>query len=242
MATNVWSYHSHCRHEQCERPALGSEHPRFLIPELCRQFYQLGWVSGTGGGISIKTIENEEERIYIAPSGVQKERLQPEDLFICDMKGNIVDHPTRKELKLSQCAPLFMLAYELRGAGAVIHSHSEAAFMATVVFPGKEFRVTHMEMIKGISNDKTGKKMRYDDELIVPIIENTPFETDLTDSLRNAMIEYPESSAVLVRRHGIYIWGHNWQRAKSECESYDYLFQIALQMKKHGLDPSKKPE
>jgi hypothetical protein len=30
------------------------EHPRNLIPELCRLFYNLGWVTGTGGGISIK--------------------------------------------------------------------------------------------------------------------------------------------------------------------------------------------
>lgn len=30
------------------------DHPRVLIPELCRLFYQLGWVTGTGGGISLK--------------------------------------------------------------------------------------------------------------------------------------------------------------------------------------------
>lgn len=29
-------------------------HPANLIPELCRLFYQLGWVTGTGGGISIR--------------------------------------------------------------------------------------------------------------------------------------------------------------------------------------------
>ncbi|XP_036332593.1 probable methylthioribulose-1-phosphate dehydratase [Rhagoletis pomonella] len=50
---------------------LPEEHPRKLIPELCRQFYHLGWVTGTGGGMSIK-YNNE---IYIAPSGVQKERI-----------------------------------------------------------------------------------------------------------------------------------------------------------------------
>ncbi|KAL1381369.1 hypothetical protein pipiens_013517 [Culex pipiens pipiens] len=33
---------------------LSEEHPRKLIPELCKQFYNLGWVTGTGGGISIK--------------------------------------------------------------------------------------------------------------------------------------------------------------------------------------------
>lgn len=25
-----------------------------LIPELCKQFYDLGWVTGTGGGMSIR--------------------------------------------------------------------------------------------------------------------------------------------------------------------------------------------
>lgn len=30
------------------------DHPRNLIPELCRQFYDLQWVTGTGGGMSIK--------------------------------------------------------------------------------------------------------------------------------------------------------------------------------------------
>lgn len=28
------------------------EHPSNLIPELCRKFYSLGWVTGTGGGVS----------------------------------------------------------------------------------------------------------------------------------------------------------------------------------------------
>ncbi|KAJ2464921.1 Methylthioribulose-1-phosphate dehydratase, partial [Coemansia sp. RSA 2320] len=40
-------------------------HPANLIPELCRQFYQLGWVTGTGGGISIR----DGDSVYIAPSG-----------------------------------------------------------------------------------------------------------------------------------------------------------------------------
>lgn len=30
------------------------DHPRVLIPELCRLFYKLGWVTGTGGGISLR--------------------------------------------------------------------------------------------------------------------------------------------------------------------------------------------
>lgn len=38
------------------------EHPANLIPALCRNFYNWGWVTGTGGGVSDKTLRG------IAPS------------------------------------------------------------------------------------------------------------------------------------------------------------------------------
>ena len=59
--------------------------PRQLIVELCKHFYAQGWVSGTGGGISIRT----GGRVYMAPSGVQKERIKPEDLYVLDEAGTI---------------------------------------------------------------------------------------------------------------------------------------------------------
>lgn len=31
-----------------------SQHPANLIPQLCRKFWHLGWVTGTGGGASIR--------------------------------------------------------------------------------------------------------------------------------------------------------------------------------------------
>jgi methylthioribulose-1-phosphate dehydratase len=55
-----------------------------------------------------------------------------------------------------------------------------------------------------------------------------------------AMEEYPDSCAVLVRRHGVYVWGETWQKAKTMCECYDYLFDMAVQMKHLGLDPAAK--
>lgn len=56
---------------------------------------------------------------------------------------------------------------------------------------------------------------RYDDTLVVPIIENTPEERDLKDRMALAMEEYPNSCAVLVRRHGVYVWGESWEKAKT---------------------------
>ncbi|NP_001123086.2 APAF1 interacting protein isoform X1 [Nasonia vitripennis] len=219
--------------------SFDKEHPKNLIPELCRQFYHLGWVTGTGGGISIK----HEDKIYIAPSGVQKERILPNDMFVQDIEGKDLElPPPEKKLKKSQCTPLFMCAYTARNAGAVIHTHSKFAVMVTLMWPGTEFRVTHLEMIKGIRNQSTGKAYRYDEELVVPIIENTPFEEDLKEDMANCIKQYPETCAILVRRHGLYVWGDTWQQAKTMTECYDYLFDIALQMKASGLDPLMTPE
>ncbi|XP_036115195.1 methylthioribulose-1-phosphate dehydratase isoform X3 [Molossus molossus] len=157
----------------------------------------------------------------------------PEDMFVCDINGkDISGPPPCKNLKKSQCTPLFMNAYTLRGAGAVIHTHSKAAVLATLLFPGQEFKITHQEMIKGIRKCTSGGYYRYDDMLVVPIIENTPEEKDLKERMARAMNEYPDSCAVLVRRHGVYVWGETWEKAKTMCECYDYLFDIAVSMKK----------
>ncbi|XP_060578334.1 methylthioribulose-1-phosphate dehydratase-like, partial [Ruditapes philippinarum] len=145
---------------------LPEDHPRRLIPDLCKQFYHLGWVTGTGGGISIK----DGDRIYIAPSGVQKERIHSEDLFVQTIEDKDLDGPPpAKKLKKSQCTPLFMNAYTMADAGAVIHTHSKHAVMATLLYPGTEFKITHQEMIKGIKKGTSSEYYQFDDELVVPI-------------------------------------------------------------------------
>ena len=56
--------------------------------------------------------------------------------------------------------------------------------------------------------------------------------------LRQAIQQYPESNAVLVRRHGLYVWGKDWIQAKTQAECYDYLFEAALRMRSLGIDAS----
>ncbi len=203
--------------------SASSKQTRELVCELCRHFYSLGWASGTGGGISIK----DGDFIYMAPSSVQKERLNPEDIFVLDGDGTIVQEPGRG-LKLSQCAPLFLHAYKIRNAGAVLHSHSVNAATATLLFD-KSFRIRNMEMQKGVEGHGAF------DTLEVPIIENTAYECELADSLGEAIQANPKSHAVLVRRHGVYVWGKDWKQAKTHAECYDYLFEAAGRMKQLGI-------
>lgn len=211
-----------------------------LISDLCRQFYNLGWVSGTGGSITVKvhdeSVPKPNQLIVMSPSGVQKERMVPEDMYVLSPNGCTLASPLSKPYphkppKCSDCAPLFLKAYEMRNAGAVIHSHGMESCIVTMINPSsKEFRITHMEMIKGIQGHG------YYDELVVPIIENTAHERELTNSLAEAIEAYPKTTAVLVRNHGIYIWGDSWISAKTQAECYHYLFDAAIKLHQLGLD------
>lgn len=203
---------------------MSHENPAAVICELARSFYALGWATGTGGGICIR----DGEHVIVAPSGVQKERLEPSQMFTLALDGSIVARPEDPALRPSECSSLFLTAINLRDAGAVIHSHSLHALLVTLLFE-KEFAISHIEMIKGIAG------MSYGDRLVVPIIDNTARECDLADSLSDAIRAYPKSSAVLVRRHGVYIWGSDWKQAKTHAECYDYLFRAAVEMRRLGI-------
>ncbi len=206
-----------------EKATSSPQEIRELICELCRNFYQLGWASGTGGGISVR----EGDKIYMAPSSVQKERLIPQDIFVLDLEGQVVQEPGG-DLKLSQCAPLFMHAYKQRNAGAVLHSHSLNAVMATELFD-KQFSVHNLEMQKGVEGYGAF------DTVEVPIIDNTAYECDLADSLGEAIRNNPRSHAILVRNHGVYVWGKDWKQAKTHAECYDYLFAASARRKQLGI-------
>ena len=167
---------------QCNDELITSSdphHPANLICTLCRNFYSLGWVGGTGGGTSIKKGPN----IFIAPSGVQKELMQPENIFV-------LEHATRAylrkplDLKPSACTPLFLAAFD-RGAGCCIHTHSQWAVLVTLLVDqdaqaqgqgakGNCFEIEMIEQIKGIPKGR-GKPgmLGFFDKLRIPIIENT---------------------------------------------------------------------
>lgn len=57
--------------------------------------------------------------------------------------------------------------------------------------------------------------------------ENTAYEYELADEMGEAIRRYPKSVAVLVRRHGMYVWGATWEQAKRHAECIHYLFDVS---------------
>lgn len=147
-----------------------------------------------------------------------------------------------------------MSAFTERNAGCCIHTHSQWAVLVSLICEAGAqsqdstdvFAISQIEQIKGISRGHSGSdeiaeggrkvgNLGFHDTLRVPIIENTAHEEDLKESLDNAIEAWPETCAVLVRRHGVYVWGKDVAQAKTQCESLDYLFQLAVEMHKMGM-------
>lgn len=155
--------------------------------------------------------------------------MQPSDIYVLSLSAQ-TDPKSRVylrsplSLKPSQCTPLFIAAFTKRNAGCCIHTHSQWAVLITQLLETrlngdtKVFEINNIEQIKGIGGGPGKQNLGYFDTLRIPVIENTAHEEDLTESLEEAMDKYPDTYAVLVRRHGIYVWGETVHKAKTQCE------------------------
>jgi ribulose-5-phosphate 4-epimerase/fuculose-1-phosphate aldolase len=94
-------------------------------PALCQvisALHQRGWCDGTGGNFSSVLCEDPLV-LLMAPSGVDKGSLQPADLIVVDGNGVVICG----EGKASAETLLHLAIIRNTGAGAVLHTHSQAA-------------------------------------------------------------------------------------------------------------------
>lgn len=84
------------------------------------------------------------------------------------------------------------------------------------MFSNNQLNKLDNDVFKGIYNEKKKRYYENDEEVVIPIIENSKYASDLVDMFKMALTKYPSTSAVLVRNHGLYVWGTDWKSAKSQ--------------------------
>ena len=87
------------------------------------------------------------------------------------------------EIRLSEyCGPSLSIYFEVWTIHSLIgYSFLRSTISFLISISAAYLQITHMEMIKGIQGHG------YYDELVVPIIENTAQERELTESLAAAV-------------------------------------------------------
>jgi methylthioribulose-1-phosphate dehydratase len=206
-------------------PATDEQATRRLLVGLLRDFHARGWVSGTGGGICGPS---EDGGLLLAPTGVHKELVQPDELFTVDpADGHVVRRPDRDDLRPSECNTIFCLTHRSRGAWSVVHSHALSAVLAGDLAAdagADHLAIRDLEMLKGIPG------VTNTDTHLVPVVRNTPREPELVGALEAVFADprFAATRAVIVRDHGAYIWGDDVMDAKRHTEVYHFLFEATV--------------
>lgn len=200
------------------------------VCELCSLFYSRGWLNAAGGNFSIR----DENVIYIAPAVAREASACPISTYVIEINGQTVEIRERGSDGVEH-KQLLILPYVHAAAGAVLHSHSMNAMLITQLFD-KEFNLT---------GDATGQldkssipKCLYR----IPILENLSDTKKMTELFVRSIKKYSQTQALLIRGHGIYVWGTDWAIVQSLAETSERLFEAAIGathmlMKKKPFNP-----
>ena len=171
----------------------------------------------TFGNVSV--IDREKNVFAIKPSGVDYEKLKPEDIVICDLDNNVIEGDLRPSSDTKTHSILYRSFSDI---GGVVHTHSTyACAWAQAIRSIPIFGTTHAdhlacdipctkvmndEMIKGDYEEETGKQ-------ILETFEN---------------ISYKEVEMVLVACHGPFTWGKTPEKAVYNSVVLEELAKMAL--------------
>jgi methylthioribulose-1-phosphate dehydratase len=195
---------------QTEFPKLASE-----LAAAGRLFYARGWVLGTSGNFSAVT-SREPLRLAITSSGVDKGALVAEHILEIDAAAQIVAGTGRPSAETL----LHLSVVRLRGAGAVLHTHS--IWSNIVSGASREgIAIEGHEMLKGLDGITTHEHREW-----LPVIDNSQDMPRLAQAVEQTLHAHPQAHGFLLRRHGLYTWGRDLAEAKRHVEIFEFLLEV----------------
>lgn len=113
-------------------------HEREAIAAVSRSLAADGLVLGTSGNVSARA----GDHVAITPTGAVLAELEPDQVTIVDLAGDVVDGRLAPTSELD----LHLGVYERYGAGAVVHTHAPVATALSCVLD--EVPCVHYEMLR----------------------------------------------------------------------------------------------
>ena len=187
------------------------------LSDLKKELTDRNWFPATSGNISIKVSDNPLT-FLITASGRDKTKTTPDDFLLVDQNGNPV---LETDLRPSAETLLHTHIYNNTNAACVLHVHTTDNNVITNVYD-KEVVLCNQEIIKALNIWEEGASIR------IPIIENYAHIPTLGENFRNHI--YEDAGAVLIRNHGITVWGKDSFDTKKRLEAYEFLFQFHIKL------------
>lgn len=186
--------------------------------QLCtvgRWIAQKNWLPATGGNLSIRATEHS----CLVTGNKDNGEFSPQDL--CEISWR--DGDLRSSSGSAAEAALHVALYQLfPHCKVVLHSHSLSSTVFSRLIRADGYPVSGYEMQKGIAGCTNAEQA-----LQLVILDNAPQIPQLAAQLRQRAGEL--QSAVLVRGHGLYVWGDTLEQAKRQLESWEFLIACELE-------------
>lgn len=194
---------------------------RLAILECGRIAYERHLMTSNDGNISARM---ENGHVLITPSGISKGRLNPDDMLVVDLDGNILS--SRADRKPSSETPMHLEVYRHRGdVRAVMHAHP--IFATTLMVAGLEFPVDVLPEVLLTLGD-------------VPITDYaTPSSHEDAEVIRPFIKDH---NAMLLRQHGSLTYGKNLEEALIHLERIEHVSEIYWRAKMLGEVKRVPPE
>jgi L-ribulose-5-phosphate 4-epimerase len=194
-----------------------------LLPELREEVYRANMllreyklITFTWGNAS--GIDRERGIVIIKPSGVDYDKLSPDNMVALDLNGNILEG----SMKPSSDTPTHLVLYRaFRDIGGVVHTHSRAATawaQAGLGIPA--LGTTHADSFAG-EIPCTRAMMRAEIE------GDYEAETGNVIVERFRELEPANIPGVLVRSHGPFTWGRNALKAAENAAVLEEVADMA---------------
>lgn len=186
-----------------------------------------GLVIFTWGNVS--AIDRETGLVVIKPSGIDYDKMKPEDMVTLNLSGKIVEG----KLKPSSDAPTHLALYQaFPTVHAVVHTHSTHA---TAWAQGRRaipcYGTTHADYFHGeipCTRSMTPIEIKQDYEL------NTGHV--IVETFEKLNIDAMEIPSVLIAGHGPFSWGKNAMDAVHNAVVLEELAKMAIYTEKVSRD------
>ncbi|AKO91482.1 methylthioribulose 1-phosphate dehydratase [Priestia filamentosa] len=198
----------------------GYEEKWLELADIKDELAERDWFFGTSGNLSIRVTESPTTFLVTA-SGKDKRKRTNEDFLLVDQHGLSVEETG---LKPSAETVLHTAIYEKTKAGCVLHVHTVDNNVVSELY-GDQGKVvfTKQEIIKALG------LWGEDAKVEIPIIPNFADLQKLGDVFEKHIKE--DTGAVLIRNHGITVWGKTAFEAKRHLEAYEFLCSYLLKLK-----------
>lgn len=199
---------------------------RGALVEIARLFYQRGWMFGTAGNLSARA-QATPDCFWITASGIPKGQIEESDFLRLSIDNTEVLEKIDPRSKPSAETSIHQAIYRsVPDVGACLHVHSIASCQVTnnISESATELSLPVIEMLKGLG------VWEENPAVSLPLFENYLHVPTIAQQIEQRFRHSPPRvPALLIRNHGVTVWGNSIQEAFNRIECIEFIFAFLAQ-------------